>query len=229
MTARCDTDECAEHHCNCRRHTPIPGHTCPTCVGRTRDDLTNIHNHLAAMPHEATHRGVTSEAANQTGPATNPESWSWRKITAAKAGVPWAELPDDDQTHAQTVLWEWEWLARETLDQPTDLAWTVSRCVDYLTGRLTVLSRHDGFAFTEFSKAVRKIRAHLEAVLRDQGHGDVAGVGCFDCGGDLERRLTARSGFEDVWTCKGCRRQYKWREYMFAVRAALEGRTTTDA
>ena len=75
--------------------------------------------------------------------------------------------------------------------------------------------------FEDFARDVRRCRSHLENVLHDENQGDRANVGCFDCGGDLERRLTA-GGFEDHWTCRRCRRRYTYAEYNFALRAALE-------
>jgi hypothetical protein len=86
---------------------------------------------------------------------------------------------------------------------------------------LTDLARDPEQDINEFARDIRTCRAHLESVLHDQPKGDPANIGCFECGSGLERRLTD-TGFEDHWTCKGCRRRYTYAEYNFALRAALE-------
>jgi hypothetical protein len=214
---------CRERHCTCRKHLADGDQACPECVGHVRNDLRSIEDMMAAMPTEAVHRGVNSEAAMLTGPGADPEAWSWRKVTLARAGYDWALIPEDDK-HPRAVLGDWERMIREDYDQPTTLEWTVSRSVDYLTGLLTRLSRDEEQDFPLFAREIRRLCRHLEEALHDEPCGDRANVGCFDCGGALERKLTA-TGFEDQWTCRVCRRRYTYAEYNFALRAALEGRT----
>lgn len=216
---------CHERHCTCRAHLDAGEYACPKCVGKVRSDLIDIERLMAAMPTEAVHRGVNSEAMMLVGPGADPEAWAWRRAAqAAREDVLLSSLEDADPHHPRTVLGFWEVAFREDYEQPTELEWTLSRCVDYLTGRLTTLGRDDEQDFPAFAREVRTCRSHMEAVLHDQAMGDPANVGCFDCGSQLERKLTT-SGFEDVWTCKSCRRRYTYAEYNFALRAALEGKT----
>ena len=133
----------------------------------------------------------------------------------------------DEMHPLWTLAWiEQEW--REALDQPTDLTVSIARSGDYIARTMHVVAgltvMPDGSQPPELADAARRLRecrSHLEDVLHDKSMGDVANIGCFECGSKLERRLTA-SGFDDVWTCKGCRRRYTYAEYNFALRAALE-------
>jgi hypothetical protein len=218
-------EPCTDHHCNCRQNTHLQDgeQICAKCVGKIRADLNDIERLMAAMPTEATHRGIDSEAANLIGPAADPEAWSWRKVSAMQGRKDHiSTIEDDDPHHPKTVLGTWERMIREDYEQPTNLYWTLSRCIDYLAGKLTTLARNPDQDITLLAREIRQCRAHLESVLHDQGMGDPANVGCFECGGSLERRLTT-TGFEDHWTCKQCRRRYTYAEYNFALRAALEG------
>lgn len=132
----------------------------------------------------------------------------------------WIEDARDEQ-HPVYILGSWEQLWRDHLTQPTDLAATLPRLVDYLDRHMHEMAAEPEVPFEDFARDLRGCRGHLEDVLRDQNQGDRAGVGCFDCGGDLERRLTEQ-GFEDHWTCQRCRRRYTYAEYNFALRASLE-------
>lgn len=223
---------CESRHCSCRKHLADGDNACPECVGEVREHLNDVERLSSLMPTEAVHRGVNSQAAMIVGPATDPESWSWRKVTLARKGVAFADIPEDD-SHPRAVLGDWERMFREDYENPTSLEWTISRGVDYLLGILTRVARDDGQDFPLFAREIKRLKTHLESVLHDQAMGDRAGVGCFDCGGSLERKLTDRKGnssdhrrdtggFEDVWTCRGCRRRYTYAEYNFALRAKLE-------
>jgi ribosomal protein L37AE/L43A len=224
---RSDTGDPLEHCAgrnHCTEHIPADVLVCARCVGKIRDALADIEKLHAKMLDEAVHRGVESEAANLAGPATDPEAWSWRKAAALHNGT-LAAMDDDDEHHPYSVLGRWDLMIREDYGPPTDALVSVPAAVAYLDGQLDRLANDPAQDFGDFAADVLRCRAHLEAVLHDHGAGDRANVGCFDCGGTLERRLT-RHGFDDVWTCRDCGRRYTYAEYNFALRAALEGSGT---
>ena len=224
----CEGDECKgcqpcheTHCCICGRVHVVAG-ACPECVASVRDDLLTIAQLCDALPTEAVHRGVHSEAAMLWGPTADPEAWNFRKMSALMGRVDAAWLEDcRDEQHPLWVLGTWEQMWREHLDQPTDLRATLTRLVDYLNARMHVMAATDEVPFEEFARDLRGCRAHVQNVLGDQAQGDRANIGCFECSGDLERKLTDH-GFEDHWTCRRCRRRYTYAEYNFALRASLE-------
>jgi hypothetical protein len=180
-----------------------------------------------ALPTEVEHRGVNGEAMMLLGPSANPEAWRNRAMSAMRGRVDAGYLDDcRDEAHPLWVLGTWEQLWRDHLDQPSDLRQTIGRAGDYLERQMHRMAEDDEVPFDDFAGDVRRCRSHLEAILHDQAQGDVANVGCFECGGDLERRLTD-AGFEDHWTCRRCRRRYTYAEYNFALRASLEAAKET--
>lgn len=221
---------CEERHCGTcgTAHTTVDGrgddNTCAECLAATRTDLGDIVDMTRQLMPEAIVKGVNSEAANLAGAATDTtdgfEAWRHRQMSALMDRIP--ALPVDDELHPLWVLGGWESLVREHLDQPSGDRITTASARTYLAGHLTRLAHDEDFPFDEMAGDLRRCRAHLENVLHDQAHGDYANVGCFDCSGPLERRLTATAGFEDVWTCRRCRRRYTQAEYNFALRAKLE-------
>jgi hypothetical protein len=218
------------NHCTarakCSNHVEPGTLSCPRCVGRTRDALADIERLAADMPGEALERGVNSEAAMLAGPALDTAddiaAYGYRQRSIVAGRVLGAI--EHTGRHPLNILGTWEQMLREDYQQPSRERMTVATVVAYLDGQLDRLAQDEEQDFGQFVREVTACRSHLEAVVRDHGMGDRAGVGCFDCGGQLERRLTTR-GFEDHWTCRDCRRQYTYAEYNFALRAALEGRT----
>ena len=216
---------CPEPHCPVCRRAHHDG-ACPACVGHTRDDLATIATQAPRLGPEAVHRGITSTAAMLHGPAAHPEAWRNRAAAALFGRGDPAYLADNrDEPHPLWVLTEWADLWRDHLDQPTDLAPTLPRVVAYLTDHLGDMAAVTEPPFVDAANAIRAVRAHVVAVLGDRPQGDRAGVGCFDCGGPLERALTA-TGFADTWTCLRCRRAYTPAEYHLALRAAVTSRVS---
>jgi hypothetical protein len=244
----CTTDECpgcepcTERHCGvCRRtHADV---TCAECVATQRDELDQIRTICGILPSEARHRGVNGEAMMLNSPAANAEAWGNRMMSAlrgrlckcAKRGQTCPAYADKmcpdaaayledarDERHPLYVLGTWENAWRDALDHPSDLRQTVERAADYISRHLHEMAQREEPDFPQFADELRACRAYLQSVVHDERQGDVANVGCFECGAKIERRLTEKSGFEDVWTCTRCRRRYTYAEYNFALRAALE-------
>lgn len=213
---------CPGPHCRVcgRAHS---ADTCAECRAEARDDLLAIASACDALPEEAVNQGVESEAMVLLGPAADPEAWGHLSASVKVGRIPADYLSAaDNELHPLLVLGTWEMIWREHLEQPTALEATIPRLVDYLNRQLHVMAAEPLVPFEDFARDLRRCRTHVEAVLHDSNMGDRANVGCFECRGGLERRLTPQ-GFEDVWTCKVCRRRYTYAEYNFALRAALEG------
>jgi hypothetical protein len=218
---------CPEPHCvTCARaHADA---TCAGCVADTRDDLAAIARLTRNLLTEAEHRGVEGEAAHLHAPTANPEAWRQRRrhgyrdhIVVRPDGT--TERPDViGEDHPLWVTGTWELLVVEHLGHTRRTSRiTVASAVSYLDRNLTDLAADPDFPFEDLASEARRCRAHLEAVLHDEERGVRANIPCFECGADLERRLT-RAGFDDHWTCRRCRRVYTIAEYNFALRAALE-------
>ena len=217
--------QCGERHCGeCRqgRHLGFGENTCPSCIGHARSDLREILDLYALLPEEAETKGINSEAAMLSGAAADTEAFAWRRAyIAARDDVPVSSLEPDDEHHPGNVLGRYVVALGEDYGDPMHIRITVSRAVDYLDQRLGRIAHDAGQDFGQFKSEIGKCKRHLELILRASPMGDRANVGCFDCGKSLERRLTD-TGFEDVWTCRGCRRRYTYAEYNFALRARLE-------
>jgi len=229
---------CTGPHCRVcvRAHAE---QTCPECVASARDDLHAIAIMCGSLPAEVAHRGVNGEAMMLLGPSADPEARAHVEAAYVGGRLPegWIEaahgkdcplLSNDyctgcagDELHPGFILATWDMIWRDHLDQPSNLKATLPRLVDYLDQHVHRMAEEDLIPFEDFARDLRRCRGHLESVLHDQPRGDIAGVGCFECGHDLERRLTP-AGFADVWTCRGCRQVYTSAEYNFALRASLE-------
>lgn len=244
----CDDQECrgcfpcvprSDHgetlgHCTARRrcvvHVPDGELTCPRCLAKTRGHISDLVRMDALMPEEAEERGVNSEAANLAGPAPDTtddiRAYANRQSSIAMGRVD--GKVEATARHPLNVLGWYEMAIREDYDHPSTLRITVDRAAEYLNEQLQRFANDPEQDFPEFVQSVQQCRAHMSAVLHDHDQGDRANVGCFDCKGSLERRLTNK-GFEDVWTCRRCDRVYTYAEYNFALRARLEENRGNEA
>ena len=226
-----DGEACPERHCGTcgRRH--VKELNCPTCVGETRTDLIDIVKRAAQLPSEATEKGINSEAAMLDGATADVAAWRQRRTYGYRDVTDhdkFGNLVFPDRLGENSPLWvlgTWDLLVTEHYGHKRTKRITLERARDYLAANLTDLAQDPDFPFDALVTELRKCRGHLEDVLHDSRLGDIAGVGCFDCGGDLERRLT-KAGFDDHWTCKRCHRRYTYAEYNFALRASLEDAQT---
>lgn len=219
---KCTDEGCGDRHCNCRRHVAWGDYTCPVCLGSIRVDMNRIEDACTWLPEEAEHRGVNSEAAYLAGPHTDPTRWQWRRINQMRAGL---DADDWDMLHPGVAFAHWERELREDFghDDVVLASATISAARGYLDTIVAVMARSEDhvLVLVELGKTMSDLRRYLERVRRDSNMGDRANVDCFDCGGDLEKRLTDK-GFEDHWTCRACHRPYSDSEYNFALRAKLE-------
>lgn len=216
---------CVEPHCViCRRaHADV---TCAECVAATRDDLRTIAELCGALPAEAAHRGVNGEAMMLLAPSADPEAWRNRAMSAMRGRVDAAYLEDcRDEQHPTWVLGSWEQAWRDHLDQPTDLAATLPRLVDYLDRQMHVMAETEEVPFEDFARDLRGCRGHLEDVLHD-GNQDETGAPCPACRdkGDesprpllLERSDKDPTGASDRWVCRRCKAWWSEADYRLRV------------
>lgn len=199
--------------------------TCAECMASTRVALHEIATLCDALPDEVKHRGVTGEAMMLLGPSADPEARGHLEASIACGRVPqdWLEHADNER-HPLYVLGTWLMIWQDALEHDDQAAVTIEHAVEYLDRQLTYMGGYEHVPFEDFTADLRRCSNHLRAVLHDQNQGDRAGVGCFECGRDLER-LLGKQGFDDYWTCQGCHRRYTVAEYNFALRAALEAQT----
>ncbi len=221
---------CTLTHCRCCGVKHSVGAS-PGCVGETRDNLAEILDLCTNLWDEALNKGTNSEAATLLGGAADPEARGHltASVMAGRINPDYLgviprdkhgnELPD------HTPLWvlgKWAMLYRDAFehDEPVYRAteWTEG---SYLDRNLAYAATFEHVQFEDMAADLRSCLAHLKSVLHDEDRGVRANVPCFDCGQDIERRLSD-NGFEDHWTCRGCRRRYTIAEYNFALRAVLE-------
>lgn len=220
---------CQEPHCRVCNRAHATG-TCAECLAETRENLRGIGELCNALPAEVRNRGVEGEAMMLLGPAADPEARGHLEASVLAGRVP-ADYLDraDGELHPLFVLGTWDMVIRDAFehDEPNERL-TVASAIAYLDMQLTYASGYEHVPFEDFARDLRRCVAHLESVLHDQGQGDRANVGCFECGGDLER-LLGKHGFDDFWTCRRCHRKYTYAEYNFALRASLEDAQRKDA
>jgi hypothetical protein len=231
---------CTEPHCRVCGRTHADG-TCAECLAETREDLHEIAARCGALSPEVLHRGIRSEAMTLLGPTVDPERWGHTAASYLSGRLPegWIETGKHgkecpllvneaclgcggSELHPLLVLGTWDMCWRAELEHDDAEVLTVASAVEYLDRQMTYMAGYEDSPFEDFARDLRRCRAHLESVLHDARQGDRANVGCFECGGSLERRLTERDGFEDFWTCQRCHRRYTQAEYNFALRAKLE-------
>lgn len=231
---------CPRAHCIVCGFRHVDNRTCPECVGEARDLLDDIVEHAGDHEHadgrtsnmllaQAIHTGLRSEAMNLAGPAANPDAYRQRRRHGYR------NHPDDvlGEDHPLWTVAKWALLVADHYAHTRTTIVTVTSAADYLKRNLTDLAQDHDFAFDDLAGDLTRCATHLKVVLGDSDQGDRAGVGCFDCGAALARKLRDRKrggpdddrgGFEDTWTCtrQACGRRYTYSEYNFALRAHLE-------
>lgn len=185
----CRTDDYGDptHHCTARRtcsvHIGADDLTCPRCIGRTRSDIAWVRNLAALMPVEAVARGdVNSEPANLAGPSADPTVTSWRRIDEARTtdGLIGDGIEENQPT---AVLGMWQLALSEDYGHDLPDRITLGTAADYLERNLPRIAHDPEQDFPLLAREVRKVRAHLEAALRN-GRGGDRGAPCPECTSD---------------------------------------------
>ena len=173
------------YHCqarrSCRGHVGFGELTCARCLNRARMDIRAIPGLAALMLPLSLGGSVDSEAVNVLGPAADAEAWSWRKVAARRGGTWHVSLEeDDDELHPYAVLTRWEWMLREDYGQERTTQTSVKDAADYLDSVLHRVAQDAEQDFALLAREIRKVRRHLEAVLRNS-HERERGAPCPDC------------------------------------------------
>lgn len=222
-----------------KRHCCVDGHehldsahplTCPSCVGEVRKDLQLIVDMHAKLPSEAVNRGWNGDRDGQVlgGDAMVMLAMTYREQTGVAADGDHSHERKSDPVPPLLTLATWEDVWRDHLGHDPAGTASVRAAAVYLGLLLTQMAQDPDVPFEDFARDIRQTRGRMQSVLHDRNLGDVANIGCFECGDRLERRLTD-DGFEDVWTCQRCRRRYTYTEYNFALRAHLEAATEKES
>lgn len=190
---------------------------CASCVGAVRDDLAAILTMCGALPTEVEHRGVESEALNLLGPVADPEARGHLEASVAAGRVPAEYL----EAGTETPLWTigtWAMVYRDAFEHDEPIgAVDLATEAGYLGRNLTHAADWPHVPFEDMAKDLRRCVSRLEAVLHDSERGERTNIDCLDCGNTLERKL-GKAGFEDVATCRGCKRRLTAAEYLLAVK-----------
>lgn len=90
----------------------------------------------------------------------------------------------------------------------------------WLLSQLPWLLQHD--AVGDFADEVRDLTSTADGLAQTTRRPVRVGADCFDCGGNLVRRVTADGLEEDHVTCTACHVQYEPSRYLLALKAAAE-------
>lgn len=239
-------EPCPERHCGVcdRQHVTVDGRgtdqTCAGCIGDTRTAIRRITELVDLMTAAATERGVNSLAAMHAGPVAASDRWIRRHrligdaAAAAKsdrdaAWQRWLAWLDDcrDEQHPLWVLGQWDFTARDHLDQLIDgvgQVLDVPTTAAYLDQHLTRLAHDDAYDFAQMSKELTGCRDHLEQVLAVAPYTET-GAPCPACGrADLEKRYADdTTASDDSWTCPKCHQWWTEHDYRTRIAAIYTG------
>lgn len=243
-------DPCPERHCHLCGHAHLGiahRQTCPECITTTRDNLDVIARlgRHSVLADQAAHRSsdgrpeadrlLGGDAMDLLGPVGDLRGWQAQLDAAEQRWIDDPEAaaedrpdldhaldaPDDDHAPPLLVLATWvdDWRAAFRHGAAGHRA-TLGTEVAYLGRHLHHAAQwHD--AYGEFAADVARCRSQLETVLHAGERDDPTAAPCFDCGGQLVRKVDA-GGREDAYTCRRCRRVYDVASYWLAVRAHAE-------
>lgn len=139
----------------------------------------------------------------------------------------------DAAAQPMNVLESWTRMVREDRDQPTGLAPTLSREVDYLRGQLDWICRADTYGEPEWPLCfemrdeLQTLVKRMESVLHSGEQIDRSRVTCTHC--DEQPRLVkvwSRLATADVYKCPRCKTTYDRGQFMKAKEANLRARGT---
>lgn len=193
--------------------TPAHPTTCPRCVGAIRGDLRAVELLTAYLPAQAAYGGADGrlEASRPIPGGDAQVMLAWGSTTTTSA----ADESSGDPIPPLLLLASWEDSWRVALGHPGGPRPTMPAVTGYLHQHLTwAAQRHP--AIDDFAREVRQCRARLEDVLSAGERDDTVAAPCFDCGGQLVRRVTD-AGRQDRYQCRRCHRDYNVASYWLAV------------
>jgi hypothetical protein len=206
--------------------------TCPTCLHEVRTNLKAIGTLCDALPAEAEHRGINSQAMALLAPAADPEARSHLEDSVLAGRIPadYLDYPQPgDKHHPAFIVGNWDMLVRGCLehdrpehqttctdpDCPGCKPWTLTSSIAYLDQQLTYLAAYDALEFPDLATDLEECVHHLEQVLHDGDQRDT-GAPCLDCGVPL-RREWGKLATADGWRCPRCKAWRNDTEYRLNV------------
>lgn len=201
--------------CGQEHATNSEPNTCAECVGKIRDDLTDIQACYTDLAREALDAGADGHlvaAAPIPGGTAQVLIGPTVRLNMLRTGrgLTLAVLADDhrpgDPIPPLAILAQWEDIYRIWLDHKIDRRVTVAGALGYLGSQLAYIANHvtpDAPDFVVFTKQLRSLRAHLERALHDEREPE-RGVECFACGDRLVRR------FRDPKRCRHSTPAREW-------------------
>lgn len=146
-TACTGCEPCTEAHCavcGWRHLDNTHPNVCPTCVGRTRNDLARIVDLYEQLPDEAAHHSRDSAAGATVMDVMGGEAM----VALGPWSPPSLRSLDDDAWHPLLTLATWVDCWRDWLGVPTKLKATVWREADFLAEHLTRMAQETHRAVT---------------------------------------------------------------------------------
>lgn len=197
---------CTAPHCVvCGREHVTNDHplTCPTCVGKVRDDLADIQSSYTALSTEALEAGADGRlvaaapipggtAAVLIGPTVRLDLLRVNRHTRDDHAVD-RKGHSHDPLPPLAVLAQWEDMWRAWLGHARGRRATIGAAITYLRDNAAAMAQQEagGPDWQAFTRQVRNLRAHLERALHDEREPEL-GVECFECGDRLVRRFRDR-------------------------------------
>jgi hypothetical protein len=205
--------------------------TCESCLTHTRELLAGIGLMYDELPR---HLGHVSSRAYGSGPVSSdgrPLPGGDVLVLLANGSEGFAEdaltTKDGDPTPVAYELgwWHEEWQdcreERVTDARPRSAVAIVRQALGYLEVHARWAAAHHP-GFDEFAADVRKLHTRMEVATGRVRQETKANASCFDCGGDLVRRIDGDGMEEDHVTCVRCRRQYDQPRYLLALAGRRE-------
>lgn len=202
--------------------------TCPTCIGKVREDLDLIPPAYDALATEALDAGGDGRlaaaapipggtAAVLRGPSVRLDHMRTGSLAGMKSFA--KDHKREDPIPPLAILAQWEDLWRSWLGHTPGRRADLGRAVEYLLGQLGYMAQQTGPGVPDwatFTRQIHTIRSQLEHALHDE-QAPERGVECFECGDRLVRRFRTR---------RLCRHKTPARRHLAVV---IQGRDTALA
>lgn len=202
--------------------------TCETCLTETRTLLSGIVTMYDELPRHLARLGSGLGGSGRRSERALPGGDALVLLGAGSEGL----AEDGTTTHdgdLASVSFELGWWAAEWQGRREELrplgsrpSTVVHNAAAYLDVRARwAADEHPGFA--DFTDDLRRIHTALEHATGRSRKAARANASCFDCKGQLVRRVDPRTGLEDEHvTCDRCHRRYTPAEYALALRSAYD-------
>jgi hypothetical protein len=208
-------------------------------------DLTLIKDMFNALREEAEtrhsdHEFPGGDAMVMLGPGADVEAFGYVQISAMVGRINEDDvvLPEKrDLEPPLSFLASWTDIIRDQRDQPTDLAATIDREIDYLRKSIDWMFSHDPegqphfIQVDELANGLSHVRRRLEDILKDGSRAEFTRVNCIALECETHPRLMKLWAAQVRWDryrCPACRTEYDKAQFVMArsqnLHASFEGR-----